>query len=274
MVDHATSGKRCDCRRAVLWLGGQGVRGSAAFALRCRCLRARSGPADGWCRGGVPLPIPIPAVPQRTSNGTNAPEDGTKASEPVANENGHFGDDETGVTSTLARPGNRATTFHRHDHLGRNYLRHDHLGTGARSTRASSRPPYLDPTTGPPPSTGAISPQPEESNWRPRTARRDRKTRASSPRFRAGGVSYDAIAPVPDSVPTPAAGAGWRRFPMRWRRPPRRWRRFLTSARWFRTCSPRCRCGRPGHATAGRPLFLLGGHRRGGANGGGLMSSR
>ena len=36
--------------RAVLWLvGSRG--GSVAFALRCRCLRAHSGPADGWCRG-------------------------------------------------------------------------------------------------------------------------------------------------------------------------------------------------------------------------------
>ena len=39
-----------ECWRAVLWLGGAN-HGSVAFALRCRCLRARSGPADGWCRG-------------------------------------------------------------------------------------------------------------------------------------------------------------------------------------------------------------------------------
>ena len=35
--------------RSFGWWGRDG--GSVAFALRCRCLPARSGPADGWCRG-------------------------------------------------------------------------------------------------------------------------------------------------------------------------------------------------------------------------------
>ena len=49
--------------------------GSVAFALRCRCLRARSGPADGWCRGrgrrcrSVPT---VPAVPPRTATAAHA----------------------------------------------------------------------------------------------------------------------------------------------------------------------------------------------------------
>ena len=52
--------------RAVCgWWGARGA--SVAFALCCRCLRARSGRADRVSAARSPWPIPVPTVPRSTA---------------------------------------------------------------------------------------------------------------------------------------------------------------------------------------------------------------
>ncbi len=201
--------------RACGWWGADS--GSVAFALRCRCLRARSGPADG-CRGrGRRCRSRFQRFrcerhghqPQR-STGRKSHGDRRHGHHGRERQDahGHHGQRQTAGTgaSRTSRPAGTDTRTERQTQAGTDTTdekkdRHRHHGREARRPRHHGREASLH---------GHHGREPGRHGHHGRDARLGRRRRGS----RSGRAA------APDPVAAPAPDAAARRPPIRWRRRP------------------------------------------------------